>query len=224
MKQLAAKDLGLLVSYYQSSTRLAVEMQADLVYLVPQKVGPFRIAFTIGGPAVVCSVLFVLGWPGAWRQLGFIAIPLFAFIGILATCGPVASEVLRYRYLQKYSPLLQYSQSMEIVSILGGASKFPLADVCCLLGVSIPNSSGKVMSELQLLTMKEGTIVPHLLCTAYHSSAKRCFGNVMSEIADQTPLRILYAEVTGITGKGPVKFVTQNGGQSVEPELPIDRI
>jgi hypothetical protein len=224
MKQLAAKDLRLLGSYYQSSTRLVTEVQDDHVCLVPRKLGPFRTAFTIGGPAIVCSVLFVLGWPGAWRQLGFITIPLFAFIGLLATCGPVASELLRYRYLQKHTPLLQYSRSTEVVSILAGASKFPLADVCCLLGVSIPGSSGKVMSELQLLTIKDGTFTPHLLCTAFHWSAKRCFGKVMSEIADQTPLRILYAEVTGITGKGPVQFTTRNGETSVQPEFLTDRI
>ena len=209
----SANHLRLLGRYYQNDLPLALTRGPHTV-----DVGP---PLSTWKPFAIMTALLALGcsyfiWAALATNVSVESWVLLCLIGVLATAGPVAGHLLRLRYLRQRTPLVSFSAERSTISILGGEQVFTLDEVYALLGLTLCDEYGEPKSELQLITRRGDSFVPHLIKTDLSESASRSYGSLLKEFASLTGVRAIIAGHEGLLKSGPVRLAeaTSNGEPS----------
>ncbi|WP_339911838.1 hypothetical protein [Symmachiella dynata] len=206
---IAIDDLQLLGSFYSTDFPLVVESVDDEIRIVPPKTPWWSLAFlaVLNSAIFLAMVAFIVTnkdgeslEPLIWGGIGL--------AGVFAIAGPVIAYKLRLNYLVRQSPLLSLNKTANTISILAGSKQFMLADVYALVGLSLPDKQGEVVTELQVFVWDADRLTPHLINTSIFSFPKQTYGKTLREFGEHSGL------LTLVANSKKISIMTPTNGES----------
>lgn len=186
-------DFKLLGTFYMNDFPLVVEREVDAVRILPPPKPWISLAvMTLVIACFFAGFVLVLIKTGAAADFNPGLWLLIAFSASLGTFGPIVAFSIRLNYLARESPLLEYCVGDGRISVGGRTRSFTSSDVVALAAVSLPNSEGEHMSELQLLVRSEGGMDSFLIATSLSGYAEQVYGKVVREFAAATGILTLH--------------------------------
>lgn len=206
--ELNPADLRLLGRFYQNDLRLDLSVGPSSVDISP----PMSTWKSMAIMTTVIGLVYAgFIWIAIANEFGAKFGPsiwvLLLMIGVLAVAGPVVGHQLRLRYLRSRSPLVSYSVSNSILSILGGQQNFASDEVYALLGVTLRDTHGESKSELQLMVRRNDSFVPYLITTDHSGSASTSYGRILREFRKATRVRTMIVEPCGLLNRGDLQLI-----------------
>jgi hypothetical protein len=212
-RKLTVDDLRLLGRFYQNDLQFEIEIAGQTVRLVPPRSTWLSLSISISINSAAFFGLLYIAYTFKVADFGPLIWLVLIIAGILAIGGPLLAQILRLKYLERNSPLIEGNQHTKTVSILCGAHTFVIDDIHCLLGLCLRDSHGVSKSELQLIVKTANGFEPHLIATTLSGNVRKSYAVVMSEFGNLMNIRTMIAEPTGVLGGGDVAIASLTNDQ-----------
>jgi hypothetical protein len=203
---LKSEELTQLGKFYTNDLKLIIQQDENNIRIVQPPTPWIQLILMtviIGSLGIWLLVFLHFNGNETYQKELYLRILSFSILA-LGIFGPIILFLMRYSYLRKISPLLEYNKSLKTINVHNGTFSTSIDNVFCLLALTLDKY--EYYSELQLIIEIDGKKSRKLIHTSM-SMATSFYGDLIKAFGVLTGIQTVIAESSLVSNLGPVEVL-----------------